>query len=313
MPESVYDSFSRDTIAAAESLSAMMDKERTTYRRLGYLHELAREDFILTELDRTKLVDWCYCIIDHMELNREIVWIAMEMVDRFLSLGGDHARAAHGDHLEFQLLVIAALYTSIKANSPVVIDSSCITAMTNGCYTREEIEAMERSVLEGLSWHVCAPTSVQMAHHILSLVYHRVALTESAWALILDEIRFQTECAVRDYQLSIQRASSVAVAAILNSLAKIDSADQRAVLQALLPVMNKNFDSPRSILATRSRLLALVEESDDLVAETTTEAMDWSSTGACCQEIDSHTMPRVRSICDVSDNGVVDSSMNYWS
>ena len=77
--------------------------------------------------------------------------------------------------------------------------------MSQGTYSTKQIEAMEVIILTGLSWRVCAPSSVQVANHILSLVRPLVDLKDSTWGFILDEVRFQTEIAVRDHSLSVDR------------------------------------------------------------------------------------------------------------
>eukprot|EP00984_Skeletonema_dohrnii_P012958 scaffold5316_cov90-Skeletonema_dohrnii-CCMP3373.AAC.2 len=55
------------------------------------------------------------------------------------------------DQSKFQLLTIAALYTSIKINEKIVMSSDLISEMCGQAYTVEEIEDMERTLLRGLS------------------------------------------------------------------------------------------------------------------------------------------------------------------
>ena len=84
MQPSISDSLSNDTSAMMESLSAMMQKEQAVYKIYGYLHSPI-QDSTITESDRLKIVDWCYCVVDQWEFDRETVAMAMELVDRFLS------------------------------------------------------------------------------------------------------------------------------------------------------------------------------------------------------------------------------------
>mmetsp|Transcript_10510 Transcript_10510/g.20983 ORF Transcript_10510/g.20983 Transcript_10510/m.20983 type:complete len:85 (-) Transcript_10510:24-278(-) len=77
---------SRDTEAVADSLAAMIMREHTnascSYYE-GYLN--SSDPNLITADDRTALVDWCYCVVDHFQFSRETVASAMEMFDRFLS------------------------------------------------------------------------------------------------------------------------------------------------------------------------------------------------------------------------------------
>ena len=118
---------------------------------------------------------------------------------------------------------------------------------------------MELAILKGLSWRICAPTSVQMAYRILSLVNPHVALRESVWGFILDEVRYECESSLRDYYFATQRPSTVAVAAIFNSIDQISQRDRQSILRALILVMNQVYDSPRVLLSASNKLQRLIE------------------------------------------------------
>jgi len=271
---SIYNSLIEDTAAAAESLLAMMQKEKTIYKTCDYLNpplplpeseDGSEDSTLITECDRLKIVDWCYSISDHYNLDRECVAIAMEMVDRFLSKPSHFSYDVLTERNKFQLLAMAALNIAIKTTQKIVVGCDFLAASSLGMYSVEDIEVMEMNILEGLSWRVCAPTSIQMAHYIVSLLLPHVDLPELTWGWILDEVRYQTEHAVRDYYLSTKRPSTLAVAAIFNSLEQIDQQDRQAILGALTLVLNvleEDFDSPRDLLSARNKLLSLVEGHD---------------------------------------------------
>ena len=207
-----YDFISRDPIASADALSAMVQKEQTIYKtdHCDYLptpHTLHGENCsaVITPDDRVTIVDWCYTIIDECNFSRESVAIAMELAHRFLSkqsfstLYYDHGRSAThflSNRKQYQLLIMTSLYISMKINECVVLGSDFFTELSRGLYTKEEIESTERTILHGLSWNVCPPTSSQMANYVLSLTYSCVDnLNTSTWGLIFDEVHYQTECA----------------------------------------------------------------------------------------------------------------------
>ena len=121
----------KDTEAVAESLAAMIKKKLTIYScHEGYLNPPEADPTMITVHDRMALVDWCYEVVDHCQFSRQTVASAMEMVDRFLSMPSDSdsgnavARVSHEalrDQTKFQLLTVAALYTSIKVNEEKAI------------------------------------------------------------------------------------------------------------------------------------------------------------------------------------------------
>mmetsp|Transcript_36954 Transcript_36954/g.79814 ORF Transcript_36954/g.79814 Transcript_36954/m.79814 type:complete len:323 (+) Transcript_36954:45-1013(+) len=277
---------SEDNATVAQSLSIMMKKEQTIYTSSDYLHSphpsssqsLSPDETstrIVTPSDRMMMVDWCYSIIDLVQLNRETVELAMDMVDRFLSKPSSvviTSRALY-DRRQYQLIVVTALYIAVKKIEPAHIvnamNSQLFSDVSQGMYSVQDIEHMEITILQGLDWRVCAPTSIQMANHILSLVLPHFANTmdDVTSAFVLDEVRFQTELAVRDYYFAMQRPSTVAVAAIFNALDQVDnsrtSEDCHLALFAFL-IANGEFACHEDLLAATNRLYCLVENNDCL-------------------------------------------------
>jgi len=127
------ENLSKDTASVVDSLSAMIQKELTTYSDKGYyLLDPSESTIVVTSEDRMALVDWCYGVVDHYQFSRESVASAMEMVDRFLSMPNNTTTVdeALRDQNKFQLLIVTALYVSIKANEHVVISSDVFAEMS---------------------------------------------------------------------------------------------------------------------------------------------------------------------------------------
>ena len=266
---SIYETLSRDKSAVADSLWVMLQKEQTTYSGCrDYLQSASHSrpsPAAITESDRMQIVDWCYGVVDTLEFDREIVMIAMGLVDRFLSNpSSSSTRYYLQDQLQFQLLALAALYIAIKTNERAAFSSANFSAMSGGLYSVEDIEATELKVLSSLSWHICAPTSIQIGNHILSLLLpHHVNLKEeSTWGVLLDEVHYQAEYAVRDFYFSPQRPSTVAFAAIFNALevVTISQVDRQAILAALMLVIsNGDFATSDHLMPATCRLHDLLE------------------------------------------------------
>ena len=83
----------------------------------------------------------------------------------------------------------------------------------------------------------------------------------------IPNIRYQTEEAVRDYYFATERPSTVALAAIFNTLDQVDQQDHQAILHALLLIMNEEFDSPEDLLVEKYRLQSLARSNDAIVEE----------------------------------------------
>lgn len=143
-------------------------------------------------------------------------------------------------------------------NETSTFGSKGLAETCNGEYTPKDIEDMETIILQGLEWHIGAPTSLQIAYGILAVLLPHLVLEESTWAYILDEVKFQTvECATRDYDLSILRKSIVARAAIINASEELEVSED--ILEALSSVMDDHFAVPHEVLiAARNKLSQVV-------------------------------------------------------
>ena len=264
---SIYDLLSRDTESAAESLSIMLEKEQRHYKRRDYLNS---DDVHITASDRSIIVEWCYNLADHCQLNRETAAIAIDMVDRLIAIDmvdrffskkpSSLTRLFLQDREKYQLLALSAFYIAIKINEPVAFDSDLVAAISQGMYSKEEVETTELLLLHGLRWRMCAPTSVQFANHILSLILPQVDIQESTWGFILDEVKYQTECAVKHSFFTKTLSSNIAIAAIFNAIQQIDRQDRRAILHSLVLIMsNEDFAPPSDLLTTQSWLQVAVK------------------------------------------------------
>ena len=240
------ENLSRNTDAVADSLAAMIKRELTTYSCYGYdgyLNLSASDPTMVTAGDRKQLVDWCYSIVDQCKLSRETVASAMEMADRFLDMPINSANAAWVsdealiDVCKFQLLIIAALYASIKINEKVVISSDLFAEICSHVYTVKEIEDMELTLLNGLSWR-CH----QVGLSILSLLLPYVDIPKVTWGFLMDEMKYLTELAVRDYYFSTQRASTIALAAVFNVISDTSTKERKELLGAFLRLIVEYFD-----------------------------------------------------------------------
>jgi hypothetical protein len=275
------ETLSKDYAATAENLSAILKKELTYYSCKGYLN--SSDPTMITAADRKKVVDWCYGVVDHYNLSRETVVNAMEMVDRFLSvsagpsalwdINSDVAKAGNNalhSQSKFQLLTVAALYSCLKAKD----DMFPINQFAESCckvYTKDEIDAMEHTLLRGLSWRTNTPTAHQVGHATLSLLVPHVNLPESTWGFLLDEMKYQTEIAVRDYYFSTQRPSTIALASIYNAIEKVSSKPDQEMLSTFLlrTVGCYEYGESMHINAARRRLQQLLQ-GDNVFEETNT-------------------------------------------
>jgi hypothetical protein len=211
----------------------------------------------LTAEDRAQIVDWCYGVVDLLQLARLNVAMAMNIADRFMS--NPNQLLAHQftpylfspqeimyNRTMFQLLAVSALYTAIKINEQVIFSVEQCAEATHGMYTVEDIEGMERAILECLAWKVSTPTALEVGYVLLELVTPQVQdvsdLSIELMGSIVEDLSFETESAVWDYQLAIQRTSTIAIIALLNAIKyndKMSTTVRQHYLNALLNVLEQ--------------------------------------------------------------------------
>jgi hypothetical protein len=124
---------------------------------------------------------------------------------------------------------------------------------------------MERILLSGLSWRCHSPTAHQIGLLILSLLLPYVDIPEVTWGFLMDEMKYLTELAVRDYYFCTQRTSTIALATIFNIISDSSTKERQEILGAFLRVIMEcfEFDHPRHIAAARARLQCYVTVATD--------------------------------------------------
>ncbi|KAL7534068.1 hypothetical protein ACHAXR_006956 [Thalassiosira sp. AJA248-18] len=291
------------TASIFDSLSHMIEKDCTTYSCRDYLNESncciessCCNSNKITPDDRMKVVDWCFDIVDTCQHDRDTVAVAINMADRFMSSQDTTEDILH-HRGQYQLLVITALYLSIKINEFinefVTFPSGKFAAITHDTYSREDIEDMEKKILHRLEWRLCVPTAQIMGSRILDLLELMLsqAVQENAgepnddrqvglatWDFLRDELAFQTQNAVREYYFASKRCSTIAVVAILNAIEQVNNADYELLMKALICVLKKfDFDEASVLLEARHRLRCLVGEDDVDSFTTTRTPLDRSS------------------------------------
>ena len=96
----------------------------------------------LNEDWRSKICEWSYQVIDHLDYDREIVAVALHYLDRYLCW-----RSA--DKRTFQLVSMTCLHMACKLYSPrrQQLSMASLIQLSRGYFTEEQIFATERSIL----------------------------------------------------------------------------------------------------------------------------------------------------------------------
>jgi Cyclin, N-terminal domain len=166
--------------ASTELLGRLKTQESKHYRPLiNYLsvsnHGLHHEETDrVSEIWRQKVCEWSYQVIDHYNFNREVVFIALNYLDRMV------AQLAAKDSIrktEFRLVAVTSLYMAVKLHGIHASNDgirrklriSSFHELSERCFTIEQIEDMEVKMLSTFDWYVNPPTPLTYIDSLLSL------------------------------------------------------------------------------------------------------------------------------------------------
>eukprot|EP00980_Cylindrotheca_fusiformis_P016008 scaffold4705_cov108-Cylindrotheca_fusiformis.AAC.2 len=200
------------------TIKAMIKQEKIGYRIHDYLADVPEpNDKHQRHVDsdiRFLIAQWTLQLADVCEYKSETSWIAMSCLDRFLA--SPNGFEALLDCRMFQNAALTALYMSIKMNEVEVLGPVNMAQLSRGHQTEGDIEEMEVHMLHSLGWRVNPPTALSFVCMFLKLA---PTLDPGYDSLLMEIAEFQIQQSILDYDLCRVRASKVAFATTLNSVA----------------------------------------------------------------------------------------------
>jgi len=216
----------------------------------------------IDEVCRNKMCEWIFHVVDSTKLRRDTAGQAMNILDRFLGTGSRRAWEVMRSRREFQLCAITTLYIAAKIGEPYLMDATTMSKLSRGMHTVKEITKMELDILTSLRWRVNCPSPYEIANHVLELL---PASAGPAAERIYSHSQFQTELATGDYAFVPLHRSTIAIAAVFNSLGGVDPEDfpirdRTLFVQSIARQFDIDLESPL-LAAVRERLLESFERS----------------------------------------------------
>jgi Cyclin len=200
-----------------DRLKAMRIQEASTaYRCSDYLSSLPSESHHVDSWCRSKMVGWCFQVVDCIGFHRETVLYAIAYVDRFLSLNTQRSQSVLQDRQQFQLAIMTALFIAIKLHERKIIDVSLMVDFSRGVFTRDDFMRMESDLLAGLNWRLTGPTAISFLQHFAHLMpFQEYGISTCD---IVEMARYRIELSTNDYSITSHSPSKVAVAALISSI-----------------------------------------------------------------------------------------------
>jgi len=246
-----------------DRLEVMRKQEDTTYFCTDYLKKVTTSKMI-DELCRTKMLTWCFQVVDFGKFKRDTVVIAMSYLDFFLSSGTPRAMEVIENRKEYQLACMTTLYMAIKLFEPVEMDTTALAMLSRNAYAAKDFAQMEFDILSALNWHVHGPTVLSFLEHFFALIPTRSTRTNEAWKILQHISKQYTEIALGDYYFVTQKPSTVAIAIISTSLRHVspdlfNEADRLSFFSNIFAASKINLRS-QEIGSSRKRLASIPNE-----------------------------------------------------
>lgn len=177
------------------------------------LNLLPLDQVPVDESCRSRMIEWCYQVVDFCKFSRETVAIAINYLDRYTQC----SLQTRNDRKLFQLASITCLYTATKVHEPQVIEPEALSKLSRGVFSTQEVVDMEREILTALKWQVNPPTAQSFVHLFLEVLPESI-IGPTERDAIVELSKFQTELAISDPLFVATNPSTIALAAFSNSL-----------------------------------------------------------------------------------------------
>jgi lipoyl(octanoyl) transferase len=204
------------------TLQAMRSQEEQSYHMPDYLSRLPATSSCrhppVDAAARQQIAQWCINIMEACSYQREYAAVTMSFLDRFVSTTEGHSTLL--DRTQYQLAALTAIYTSVKIHCPQALSPDLVAKLSQGSFTRQDIEAMERRMLSALQWRVNPPTPMHFIRAYLDLI-PTSGLDEHTRKVILDLAALQAEKSVLDYRFVPFKASHIAFGSLLNAVESV--------------------------------------------------------------------------------------------
>lgn len=186
---------------------------------------------------RRLTVQWCYAIIDSIKADRELVYIIIDILDRYLALqSSDNGANQVTDKKTYETTVMASmlLTTRLFTTDTCILCMKDLVKKSAASITINNIRDMAKDIYKSLTLDINTPTAARFARALVQLLPK--TMPESSKAEILHDSIYQIELSVQDNVCMSFPPSLVAWMSVENALHKIDSisAEERCHFRTLV-------------------------------------------------------------------------------
>lgn len=185
---------------------------------------------------REKVVHWIYQVVDHFNEDRESVFVAMNILDRFLSVVQSSGSGADGsqedgdeeplsktyltDSRSYEVAVMTSLLIAMKIQGNSSLDIYDFIKMSRSSIQVSDMVETGKHIVRSLSWNCQVPTPARFTHALVQLL--PTTMEQEVRASILNTAVYQIELSLFDTYLSQLTPSQLAWMALENAMDRLD-------------------------------------------------------------------------------------------
>jgi hypothetical protein len=202
----------QNTGAVQQTIQCLLEKEAIIRKQEDHA-KLNDTDLSSTPnlVWREKVTHWCYDVVDHLDESRSVVYVAMNMLDRFCAVSTTDGNSM--DEQTYERASMTALFLAVRIAGSGNICLHELTSMSRGEIPVRDIISMGTCMIKSLTWEHRIVTPLDFVGVWLGLISEDLRSQR-----VLDSACYLVEIAVCDTSLCRSKASDVALAAVLNSL-----------------------------------------------------------------------------------------------
>ena len=213
----------------------------------------------IDEYCREQIAEWSFRVVDYFRIDREVVAVSLSFLDRFLA-------KCRCDRTTFKLAATTTLHLAVKVLYPCKLtDLGILSDLSRGEFDMRDVSKMETHILKALSWDLHPPTSISFASVFLDYFFASqvVSITTTDLEDIYDVSSFFCELSICDYYFVPMHDSTIALAAILNSLEGMFGPENALATSIVEGAARLCMGNLSDLTAARSRLWEIYERSEE--------------------------------------------------
>jgi len=130
---------------------------------------------------RARICEWSYRVVDHCNIDREVVLTSVYFFDKFLS---SQATGCNSNFIQLIAMTSLFLASKLYGPKPSAISMEYLASLSRSEFTTGHLTQMEMLLLRSLKWHVHPPTAKAAVQELLALI----AITHSIGEAVLKDI-----------------------------------------------------------------------------------------------------------------------------